>query len=56
MSTVVQAAIQEYLTKRGYTVKPATGTFHITPATKGSGSHDASIQHDRYFAETVVRE
>jgi hypothetical protein len=47
LTAVVQAALREYLARRGYT---STGKFHITPARKGSGSRDASIRHDYYLA------
>jgi len=50
LTTVVQAALREFLRQRGFlrTYKP----LKITPATKGSGVADVSENHDRYFAET----
>jgi hypothetical protein len=50
LTTVVQAALREYLRERGFlrAYKP----LKITPAEKGSGFTDGSLNHDRYFAET----
>jgi len=49
LTTVVQAAVREYLRERGFlrTYRP----LKITPASRGSGRTDVSIDHDRYFAE-----
>ena len=47
LTAVVQAALQEYLARRGYA---PSGKFRVTPAHKGSGSRDASIRHDFYLA------
>lgn len=49
MTTVVQAALREYLQSRGY-LRPYKA-LKITPAKKGSGLRDLSQNHDRYFAE-----
>jgi hypothetical protein len=48
LTTVVQAAVREYLTERGFlrTYKPLI----IRPAKRGSGSSDGSINHDLYLA------
>jgi hypothetical protein len=48
-TSVVQAALREYLASRGY-IAPAK-PFGITPATRGGGRNDVSVDHDRYFAE-----
>jgi hypothetical protein len=50
LTTVVQAALREYLRQRGFlrSYRP----LRITPAAKGSGLTDVSLNHDRYFAET----
>jgi hypothetical protein len=47
-TSLVQAALREYLTSRGYLApdKP----FGITPADHGSGRRDVSSEHDRYSA------
>jgi len=47
-TAVVQAALRQYLTERGYmrTRKP----LRINPATRGSGRRDVSRAHDRYLA------
>lgn len=51
LTTVVQAALREYLHKRGFlrSYKP----LRITPAPKGSGLANVSTNHDRYFAESA---
>jgi metal-responsive CopG/Arc/MetJ family transcriptional regulator len=49
LTAVVQAALRRYLEQRGVLQKPRP--FRITPAKKGSGVHDLSINHDKYFAE-----
>ncbi|MCL4543081.1 MAG: hypothetical protein M1118_00550 [Chloroflexi bacterium] len=51
MSMLVQAAIREYLARRGYGV--TAEALQITPAGQGNGFHDVSTAHDRYFAEAV---
>ena len=51
LTAVVQAALREYLARRGATrpVKP----FHVTPARKGSGRRDVSRRHDEYLADNA---
>lgn len=49
LTTVVQAALREYLQERGF-LRPYR-PLRITPAPRGSGRTDVSIDHDRYFAE-----
>jgi hypothetical protein len=48
LTAVVQAALREYLARRGFSAEPKK--LRITPARKGSGPRDASVQHDRYLA------
>ena len=48
LTTVVQAALHQYLTERGYL--QATGPLRITPAKRGIGRRDVSSAHDRYLA------
>jgi Arc/MetJ-type ribon-helix-helix transcriptional regulator len=50
LTAVVQAALREYLTERGY-LRAKTRPLDITPARKGSGRRDVSHAHDRYLAE-----
>lgn len=47
LTTVVQAALREYLRERGFlrTYRP----LKITPASRGSGRRDVSENHDLYF-------
>jgi len=49
LTAVVQAALREFLGNRGY-VSPGKA-LKVTPAKKGSGKSDVSLEHDRYFAE-----
>jgi len=48
LTTVVQAALREYLGERGFlrTRKP----LKIRPAKQGSGRSDVSLEHDLYLA------
>jgi hypothetical protein len=46
LTAVVQAALREYLGRRGiYNPK----MLRITPARKGSGKRDVSARHDEYM-------
>jgi hypothetical protein len=47
LTTVVQAALREYLRERGFmrTYRP----LRISPAKKGSGRSDVSQNHDLYL-------
>jgi hypothetical protein len=48
LTSVVQAALREYLARRG-AAPPGSG-LRVSPAKKGSGRSDVSRRHDRYFA------
>jgi hypothetical protein len=48
LTTVMQAALRQYLGERGFLRKRRT--LEITPAKKGSGRHDVSQEHDHYLA------
>jgi hypothetical protein len=48
LTTVVQAALREYLRERGF-LRPYR-PLKITPASRGSGKHDVSENHDLYLA------
>jgi hypothetical protein len=48
LTAVMQAALREYLARRGFGEGPRT--LRITPAKKGSGARDTSLRHDRYLA------
>lgn len=50
LTTVVQAALRQYLGERGFLRKGRA--LRITPAPKGSGLRDVSQRHDRYLAVT----
>ena len=50
LTTVVQAALRQYLGERGFL--RVRRTLDITPAPKGSGRRDVSQEHDRYLAGT----
>lgn len=47
LTTVVQAALREYLRERGF-LRPYR-PLKITPARRGSGRRDVSENHDLYF-------
>ena len=47
LTAVVQAALREYLGRRGYGAEKRQ--LRITPARKGSGKRDVSLRHDRYL-------
>ncbi|MBI3666301.1 MAG: hypothetical protein HY236_08770 [Acidobacteria bacterium] len=49
LTAVVQIALREYLAGRGYL--PPSRPLRITPASKGSGKKDGSLNHDRYLAQ-----
>ncbi len=48
LTAVVQAALREYLARRGFLRAPMP--LRITPAKKGSGKRDISLRHDTYLA------
>jgi hypothetical protein len=48
LTTVVQAALRQYLGERGFL--KVHRTLEITPSLQGSGSCDASREHDSYLA------
>ena len=55
LTALAQAALREYLVRRGF-LSPSEGRlFRITPAREGSGTKDVSSEHDRYFAEAAER-
>ena len=54
LTAIVQAALQEFLSRRGFT--PGARKLRITPAKKGSGAKDVSVDHDRYLANRLNRQ
>lgn len=48
LTTVMQAALREYLRERGFLREYRP--LKITPAKKGSGRSDVSVNHDLYLA------
>jgi hypothetical protein len=48
LTAIVQVALREYLTERGYLRAP--GCLRINPVRRGSGKGDVSEAHDRYLA------
>lgn len=55
LTAVTQAALREYLERRGFLSSAPARPFRITPAEKGSGAKDVSTEHDRYFAEVAEK-
>jgi len=53
LTAVTQAALREYLEKRGFLPPTSGRTFGITPGGRGSGKRDVSREHDRYLAEAA---
>ena len=53
LTALTQAALREYLTRRGFLASTVGRPFVITPVEKGSGENDVSANHDRYFAEAA---
>jgi hypothetical protein len=51
LTAVVQAALHEYLARRGYLLLDRD--FWITPAEHGSEHGSLSIDHDEAFADTA---
>ena len=48
-TALVQAALREYLNRRGFA--PPARPLRVTPARKRSGRGDISLRHDDYLAE-----
>ena len=48
LTAVVQVALRQYLTERGYL--RAAGPLRISPVRRGGGRRDVSQAHDRYLA------
>jgi hypothetical protein len=48
LTAVVQAALREFLERRGFA--PPRRPFRIAPSKKGSGKRDVSLRHDEYLA------
>jgi hypothetical protein len=52
-SDTVQTALESFLVAKGYLAKPKK-SFHLSPAPKGSGYTDTSINHDAVLAEFTL--
>jgi hypothetical protein len=48
---IVQEALEEFLRQRGYLKSPTKKLLQITPASKGSGYADTSVNHDLVMVE-----
>ncbi len=53
LTALTQAALREYLAKRGFLPPSSERSFGITPSGRGSGASDVSSEHDRYLAEAT---
>jgi hypothetical protein len=49
LTSLAETALREFLIERGYL--PSGRILYLTPAEKGTGKHDVSTNHDRYFAD-----
>ena len=53
LTAVAQAALREYLERRGFLPDRAFRPFGVTPAKKGGGAGDVSANHDEHFVGSV---
>lgn len=53
LTSIAQAALREYLERRGFLSDRPFRPFSITQAEEDSGASDVSENHDKYFAESV---
>jgi metal-responsive CopG/Arc/MetJ family transcriptional regulator len=54
LTGLVEAALRRYLQDKRLEARqyqPAAGPLRVTPARRGSGAANASLQHDRYLTE-----
>jgi metal-responsive CopG/Arc/MetJ family transcriptional regulator len=54
LTGLVEVALRRFLQEKrleSRQYRPARRPFSITPADKGSGRRDMSVEHDRYLAE-----
>lgn len=54
LTGLVEAALRRFLEEKRLESRqhrPARRPFSITPAERGSGHHDVSIEHDRYLTK-----
>jgi hypothetical protein len=54
LTGLVEAALRKFLDEKRFEslqYQPPQRPFRPAPAEKGSGLHDVSLEHDRYFAE-----
>jgi metal-responsive CopG/Arc/MetJ family transcriptional regulator len=54
LTSLVEAALRRYLAEKRWEsrqYRPPAGPLRVTPAGKGSGAADVSLNHDRYLAE-----
>jgi hypothetical protein len=49
LTAVVPTALKEFLAARGFA--PGQRKLRVTPARKGSGARNVSVEHDRYLAD-----
>jgi hypothetical protein len=54
LTSVVQAALREFLAGRGFLPKKSKKPFALTPASRGSGRRDTSIDHDTVLVEAAM--
>lgn len=56
LTAVVQAALREFLEQRERSEEHGFRPFRITPASRGSGLSDVSVNHDKYLAEATYED
>ncbi len=47
LTAIMHVALQEFLARRGFAL--GARKLSVTPAKKGSGAQDVSVDHDRYL-------
>ena len=50
-TAIVETALKEFLSERGYLHPPQQRSLRLAPAPKGSGSQDTSVNHDKILSE-----
>jgi len=53
LTALTQAALREFLEKRGFLAPSSGRSFSISPSGCGSGNEDVGSEHDRYLAEAA---
>ncbi|MDF5722355.1 MAG: hypothetical protein PUP91_18075 [Rhizonema sp. PD37] len=55
-TAVVETALTEFLSERGYLPPQQEKSLRLTPAPKGSGFQDTSVNYDKIIAEHAFKQ